>query len=534
MGKESPLSFNLPPRPRLSSSATTPLLLPPDRGDPTSPTSPKSPTSPTSPFSTKSPTLSPSRITRTRTLSERSITTRILDHAVNRGMSDSAASLKAAHSYMQEQQLQQHFRLLDRDAPYGQSYGRWNIARANRQSEYFVRDIFHLLIELSTCRVIGVFWATYTITYCLFALVFWSAGTECEIGCDTYVQALCLTVETMMTIGYGVPDPYFRKCPWLSGVLLFQCLVAIIYNVCFVGLMFARVSRGTKRAATVLFSQKAILKTIGGDTFLMFRVCEMRRTQLLGAKMKCWCIAHRKPLPEQENGKYKRTISGGGDSGKLILQEPMRLERPDDNLSAELLLLLPTTVVHKIDKFSPLLGPPVDPESATGIHSLRCMQERVLYAPLQRSSEPDAGCRDSFWCQVCGSTFAAKHQLQKHLEFTAAQEKEDVAAGGTAGAPHADILSLADFLPSRSMEEREACEAEKLQRRMMDYLQTHDLEVVCVVEGTAATTSASVQARHSYTANDMVWDHEFEPCVTTTDSGHVCVDFARFHQLAPC
>eukprot|EP00929_Paragymnodinium_shiwhaense_P029179 TRINITY_DN16787_c0_g1_i3.p1 TRINITY_DN16787_c0_g1~~TRINITY_DN16787_c0_g1_i3.p1 ORF type:complete len:399 (+),score=64.69 TRINITY_DN16787_c0_g1_i3:66-1262(+) len=360
-----------------SSSSQARLLLEKTASGGGSPTSPKSPLSPKSPSS-------PSR---GRKASDRSLRARLLDRAVHHALSDSAKELREMKHQMQLEPGD--FRLLDRDGPFGQSKGKWNIARANRQHEYFFRDPFHLLIELSTCRLLCAFWGTYIATYCFFALIFWSVGTSCEIGCETFPQALCLTVETMMTIGYGVPDPYFRKCPWLSLVLMVQCLVAIVYDVCFVGLMYTRISRGTKRASTVLFSQKAVLQTIGADTYLIFRVCEMRRTQLLGAKIRCYCIAHRKQQQTEENGKgtdvaieeeggdveagggegERQSSSPGGLQDKLLRQEPMRLERPDDNLSGEMLLILPTTVVHRIDKFSPLLGPPVDPEDAMGLNS---------------------------------------------------------------------------------------------------------------------------------------------------------------------
>ena len=99
-------------------------------------------------------------------------------------------------------------------------------------------------------------------------------------------------------------------------------------------------------------------------------------------------------------------------------------------------------------------------------------------------------------------------------------------------------------------------------RRDSDLPSTHDLdnflrdraaEIIILLEGTEALTGAAIQARHSYSVDDLEWNKAFAPCVfpsngddetngdTQRDSLnstwrsnaiplHVCrVDFARFH-----
>ena len=66
---------------------------------------------------------------------------------------------------------------------------------------------------------------------------------------------------------------------------------------------------------------------------------------------------------------------------------------------------------------------------------------------------------------------------------------------------------------------------------LMDAWRLKMVEVVALIEGIDATTSCTIQARHSYTVDDMLWDCDFAPCVTATSVGSACIDFAKFHQV---
>ena len=54
------------------------------------------------------------------------------------------------------------------------------------------------------------------------------------------------------------------------------------------------------------------------------------------------------------------------------------------------------------------------------------------------------------------------------------------------------------------------------------------------MEGIDPTTSATIQARHSYTRLDMAFHHDFAPCVSEDEITREClIDFHRFHDLVP-
>ena len=60
------------------------------------------------------------------------------------------------------------------------------------------------------------------------------------------------------------------------------------------------------------------------------------------------------------------------------------------------------------------------------------------------------------------------------------------------------------------------------------------MEVVVLVEGIDAVTSTTIQVRHSYKAEDIMFDHRHVNCVDVDPAtGGAVIDFNRFHETAP-
>ncbi|CAN0450442.1 unnamed protein product, partial [Scytosiphon promiscuus] len=76
-----------------------------------------------------------------------------------------------------------------------------------------------------------------------------------------------------------------------------------------------------------------------------FQVGELRKHQLLEIRVRCYALRHERlncnpaKMPEQV----------------FFQSHAMRLQHPDDELGANLLLVLPQTVVHRIDAWSPMM-----------------------------------------------------------------------------------------------------------------------------------------------------------------------------------
>ena len=105
-----------------------------------------------------------------------------------------------------------------------------------------------------------------------------------------------------------------------------------------IGGVWLRISRPQPRARTIVFSDKAVIREIRGALYFMFQVAELRKHQLVEAHVRLYCLRRR----------------------PAFASSAMRLQRPDDELGAMLLLALPSVCVHRIDAWSPL-APPAPP-----------------------------------------------------------------------------------------------------------------------------------------------------------------------------
>ncbi len=65
------------------------------------------------------------------------------------------------------------------------------------------------------------------------------------------------------------------------------------------------------------------------------------------------------------------------------------------------------------------------------------------------------------------------------------------------------------------------------------FISDRKLEVLIFIEGSDSSTGNIVQARHSYSVDDIVWDHFFETCVFEDQDGAALIDFRKFHTLKP-
>ncbi|KAF0717163.1 hypothetical protein AaE_010917, partial [Aphanomyces astaci] len=279
----------------------------------------------------------------------------------------------------------------------------------------------------NTIRMLSGIFLTYTAVVFLFATLYYSVSQhdeQCHVGISTLMEAYIFSVETIMTIGYGAPtnDIFYGGCSSMALLLTVESVSGIFLDSLCFGVFFVRFSRATRRATSVVFSKHAVVQQIHGEYCVLFQVCERRRHQLVEAHVRCYGVAKRHSDPPFQ------TL-------------PMRIQSPDDNLGAFVLLALPQLIVHRIDPSSPLFPPPASSSSST-------------------SSVTQ--------CEI------AHHVAQS------------------------------------------------------------DLELVVVLEGTDATSGNTMQARYSYTADDIKWHHTFAPCVSRDPVTHgAVVDFDLFHTLVP-
>ena len=63
------------------------------------------------------------------------------------------------------------------------------------------------------------------------------------------------------------------------------------------------------------------------------------------------------------------------------------------------------------------------------------------------------------------------------------------------------------------------------------YMRDRQVEIIVIVEGVDAATGGMVQARHSYTSDEIEWDRSFQCCVfKDPKDGCTTIDFSLFHE----
>lgn len=340
-------------------------------------------------------------------------------------------------------------RFIERDHTSRQSTGRILLRRLHARTSgwsSFWADPFHSVIHHSTIKIIAFFCASYLFTHLVFSLIYYMIDASCQLQIESLLDAMYLSLEVGTTIGWGLPgSPYLKAAGARGGcvtgifIIYLHTLVMQIQNAIMIGLMFCRLSRGTSRAASLIFTDKAVIREMDdGKFYFMFQVCEQRKHQLVEAKVRCYALS--------------TTLLAHTPNGALSNFENtrMRLIQPDDQTDCYLHLVVPNLIIHEIDHHSPL--------------------------------HPEA--------------------------------KQMLDPGG----------------PSCSEKGRPLT-----RNSIEEHLDRHNIEIVVLVEGFEPITAACTQGRHSYlhSAEDVVFNCSFAPCVFRKDDGSLIVDFKRFQELVP-
>ena len=132
------------------------------------------------------------------------------------------------------------------------------------------------------------------------------------------------------------------ECPESVIFLLLQSLSGFTLSASLLGLIFAKLSRSRPRAQTLIFSKKAVIAMHDGQLSLMFRVGDLRKSQLLDVTISVHCFCF-------------HTTKEGQDVLVLQRELPVRIENGVEvGEQIKPFLLMPLTVVHAIDESSPL------------------------------------------------------------------------------------------------------------------------------------------------------------------------------------
>ncbi|XP_055319917.1 G protein-activated inward rectifier potassium channel 3 isoform X1 [Sitodiplosis mosellana] len=224
-----------------------------------------------------------------------------------------------------------------------------NVAKRRRR---YLQDIFTTLVDVQWRWTILVFAMSFIGTWSAFAGIWWliafshndlpgmrSANetfTPCVIELKSFATSFLFSVETQHTIGYGVRS-ITDQCPEAIFTMCIQCILGVLIQAFMVGIVFAKLSRPKKRAQTLLFSRNAVICHRDGIPCLLFRVADMRRSHIIEAHVRAQIIRKKVTKEGEVLPFYQQELKIGADGGE-----------------DRLMFIWPTTIVHKIDRQSPL------------------------------------------------------------------------------------------------------------------------------------------------------------------------------------
>lgn len=194
-------------------------------------------------------------------------------------------------------------------------------------------NFFHLSLEMSWLKFLGIVLLLYSLSNVFFGVLYTFCGADALVDSSSsmplnslFAQGFFFSVQTFATIGYGTIHPV----GFMSNfVVTLESYFSIIFHALVTGLVFARFARPT---AMIKFSQNAIVAPYRGGKAFMFRLVNMRASQLIEVNIKFMMVHF-----VEEDGRIIRRF------------DSLELER-----SSVSFFPLALTVVHPIDETSPL------------------------------------------------------------------------------------------------------------------------------------------------------------------------------------
>ncbi|EFO96889.1 hypothetical protein CRE_17114 [Caenorhabditis remanei] len=191
-----------------------------------------------------------------------------------------------------------------------QKQGLCNISLKNvpKQRRKYFSDIFTTVIEMKWRWCLLYFSLSFMISWSFFATVYYliakqhgdieqianATWTPCIVNVHNELNAFLFSFTTQTTIGYGFRYPT-DACPLTIVTMCFQFMWGVMTQTLMAGIIFSKLARPIKRAATLIFSKNAVICLRDGKLCLLFRVGDMRKSSLAEAHVRlqvrvgfCW------------------------------------------------------------------------------------------------------------------------------------------------------------------------------------------------------------------------------------------------------
>ncbi|EYC31819.1 hypothetical protein Y032_0003g1256 [Ancylostoma ceylanicum] len=238
--------------------------------------------------------------------------------------------------------------MLDLEEPLGIC----NISLKNvpKQRRKYFSDIFTTVIEMKWRWCLLYFSLSFLISWTFFASLYYSIGkhhgdvdnrfnvswTPCIVNVHSEINAFLFSFTTQTTIGYGFRYPT-DQCPLTIITMCVQFMWGVMTQTLMAGIIFSKLARPIKRAATLIFSKNAVICMRDGKLCLLFRVGDMRKSSLAEAHVRLQMI--------------KRCVTY---EGELLPFHQFDMDVGYDQGLDRIFVIWPITICHEIDEMSPL------------------------------------------------------------------------------------------------------------------------------------------------------------------------------------
>ena len=148
-------------------------------------------------------------------------------------------------------------------------------------------DFFISIVQLNLTWIVLLVGLMYLFVFFFWSLIWWFVVhyyPGCVYGASSYVETLAFSVVTQMTIGYGNTGP--NACWAASWIIIVQSISAVVLEAITLGIVFARISHPHQRSRSIYISDKAVISRRDGILKFMFRVADIRTTQVVEPKVK--------------------------------------------------------------------------------------------------------------------------------------------------------------------------------------------------------------------------------------------------------
>nr|CAG4716783.1 unnamed protein product [Naegleria fowleri] len=419
-----------------------------------------------------------------------------------------------------------------------------NHYRVRRKNQHIIKSslldftsIYHVLISWSWWKLLILIIVGHLILHLIFALLYFVAGKDTIGGLNPdfdegdytaygFLQCFFFSVQTMFTIGYGGLYP---KSIYANSLVVAQSFLGLFTSTIVVTLSVAKFSRPTKLRKRIFFSKNAVINHVGyfstqeiyndisqrgqvtvplqpfKDTlpmYLIFRFVNTRKTQFISTKFRLLLVEWKN---EDERVEYEKSRTQ--HANEVLQKQEIRIRR---NRKAGLV----QQYIENSTGSRPL--------QSDDYSVLNIAEDALLYQGSDNVSETSA--LTSFWrkkSQRVG-VYPVVHELYFQINNQTGKCMDIDLSAPLLCLPFTVVHPITSDSPLYPL--LTSSEFNKTSR---------NTEIVACFEAVDEATSANVQARYSYTMNDILLDHEFTSCVFRNDKDELEIDYDALSSVRP-